>query len=254
MVFLEKREGRKEEIQRLREAGVTDFVVAGGDGTVNEVAASLLYSSARLGILPSGSGNGLARDLGLPMEMERALEVIRAGRVRTIDAGSLNGKPFFCTAGIGFDAVCAHDFAGGKHARGFWNYVRVIFRNYFNYGSVLALADGEERAFFSLTFANAGQFGNNAYIAPDARPDDGYLDCAVILPHPKLYFAELSWRLVRKTLGAFPYFRTWRFKECVLTDLSDLCIHIDGEAVTLDTPRVEVKVMEKALNVVVPSD
>ncbi len=249
VVFLEDLEGREKQIRNYLDQGITDFAVAGGDGTVNEVASVLMQTSARLGIIPSGSGNGLARDLGLPLDPDRALEAIRYGQVKAIDVGQLNGMPFFCTAGIGFDAVCAHDFAEGGHSRGLRNYVKVIFRNYFSYRPVEMVIRGEKQRLFSLTFANAGQFGNNAYIAPDARPDDGYLDCAMILPHSHWYGISLGWRLVRKTLGTFPYFKTYRFKECVLTDISDRRIHLDGEARMLNTNTIEVKVIEKALKV-----
>jgi len=250
VVFLEDLEGREERIKGYLACGVQDFVVAGGDGTVNDVACLLTGTPARLGIIPLGSGNGLARDLGLPMHPARALEVIRKGKIRTIDVGLLNDRPFFCTAGIGFDALCAHDFASGKHARGLWNYVKIVFLNYFSYQPVSLELEGNWQEFFSLTFANAGQFGNDAYIAPEATPDDGYLDCAMILPHPRSRFAALGWRLIRKKLGTFRYFRTYRFKECVLTNISDMRIHIDGEAVKLDTRTIKVKILEKALNVI----
>ncbi len=250
VVFLEELNDREKQIKSYLARGVHDFVVAGGDGTVNDVASVLMQTPARLGIIPSGSGNGLARDLGLPLHPARALEVIRKGKVRAIDVGLLNNKPFFCTAGIGFDAICAHDFAKGDHSRGLWNYVKIVFRNYFTYQPVSLEVKGSRREFFSLTFANAGQFGNDAYIAPEASPDDGYLDCAMILPHPRFRFVSLGWRLVRKTLGSFPYFRTYRFKECVLTGISDRRIHMDGEPVTLETGTVEVRILERALNMI----
>ncbi|MBX2954196.1 MAG: diacylglycerol kinase [Leadbetterella sp.] len=250
VIILDELEGRNDYIKYLMGLGVRDFVVAGGDGTVNEVAAVLMNTSARMGIIPSGSGNGLARDLGLPLDSEKAMEVIRQKKVRTIDVGLLNDRPFFCTAGIGFDALCAFDFATKKHSRGLWNYVKIIFGNYFSYKPVSVVVDGKRSSYFSITFANAGQFGNNAYIAPDARPDDGWLDCAMILPHPRYRFAELGWRLVRKTLGNFHYFRTSRFKSGSFMDISDRRVHIDGESVTLDTSSVEVKIVEKALNVI----
>lgn len=250
VVFLEDLEGREERIKDYLEKGVLDFVVAGGDGTVNEVASLLMNTPARLGIIPSGSGNGLARDLGLPMQPDKALEVIRQGKVRTIDVGLLNNRPFFCTAGIGFDALCAYDFAHSHHSRGLWNYVKIIFKNYFSYQPVSAVMEGKRGEYFSITFANAGQFGNDAYIAPAATPDDGWLDCAMILPHPRYRFAELGWRLIRKSLGSFGYFRTTRIKTGSLTGLSDNRIHIDGESARLDSPVLEVKIVEKALNVI----
>lgn len=250
VVFLEELKDRVERIRGYLEEGVLDFVVAGGDGTVNEIASLLMKTPARLGIIPCGSGNGLARDLGLPMHPDKALEVIRQGKVRTIDVGLLNDRPFFCTAGIGFDALCAFDFAHTDHSRGLWNYVKIIFKNYFSYQPVSVVADGKQGTFFSVTFANAGQFGNDAYIAPEATPDDGWLDCAMILPHPRYRFAELGWRLMRKNLGGFEYFRSSRFKTAHLTGLTDTKIHIDGESDCLKSPSLEVKIAEKALNVI----
>lgn len=249
VVFLEDYEGRDERVKAYLADGVKDFVVAGGDGTVNDLGRLLMHTGARLGIVPLGSGNGLARDLGLPMEVEHALQVIRKGKTRVIDVGILNSRPFFCTAGLGFDALCAYDFAHKKHSRGLWNYIKIIFENYFTYPGSTALMGGEEVKYFSLTFANAGQFGNEAYIAPHARLDDGFLDCALILPHPKFRFLELGLRLMRKTLDRFPYFKTHTFKTLSLENTGQLYVHIDGESVNLSENKIEVKVAEKALNV-----
>jgi diacylglycerol kinase (ATP) len=247
--FLERYEGRDERVKSYLSQGVKDFVVAGGDGTVNDLGRLLMHTDARLGIVPLGSGNGLARDLGLPMEKEHALQVIRKGKTRRIDVGLLNDRPFFCTAGLGFDALCAYDFAHTQHSRGLWNYIKIIFQNYFTYRGSYARMGGEEVKYFSLTFANAGQFGNEAYIAPHARLDDGFLDCALILPHPKYRFAELGFHLMKKSLDRFPYFKTHTFKSMALENTGKLFVHIDGESVNLSDHRIEVKVAEKALNV-----
>ncbi len=183
------------------------------------------------------------------MDPEHALQVIRKGKTREIDVGLLNGRPFFCTAGLGFDALCAYDFAHKEHSRGLWNYIKIILGNYFSYRGSRAIMGGEEVNYFSLTFANAGQFGNEAYIAPHARVDDGMLDCAMILPHPKYRFAELGLRLMRKTLDRFPYFKTHTFKTMSLENAGQVYVHIDGESVNLSENKIEVKIAEKALNV-----
>ncbi|ADQ19107.1 diacylglycerol kinase catalytic region [Leadbetterella byssophila DSM 17132] len=251
VIFEEAYDGRAERILNYLEQGITEFVVAGGDGTVNDIAKLLVHTNASMGIIPLGSGNGLARDLGLPTEPLEALSVVSNGTVRAIDVGYLNGKPFFCTAGVGFDALCAHDFAKKKHSRGLWNYIKIIFERYFSYTGIEARYQNGIKRYFSITFANAGQFGNNAYIAPHARVDDGLLDCAMILPHPKWRFADLGIRLISKRLNGFPYFEHLNFKDLKLEDLSDLHAHIDGEAVDLEGPTVHVKIEEKALKVII---
>lgn len=249
--FVETLAGREKIINDFLKTGVEDFVVIGGDGTVNGVASLLMNTNARLGIVASGSGNGLARDLGLPMNFEIALERIKNGTVRTIDAGLLNNLPFFCTAGVGFDAICAYDFAHKKHRRGLWNYVKIILANYFSFKSICVTLSNEKQFLFSLTFANASQFGNNAFIAPNARLNDGLLDYSVILPHSKMSAFTVAFRLMKGTLGSSRYFKTKQFKEIKVTKISDRRIHIDGESRLLEEDSIEVKVIEKALNVIV---
>jgi diacylglycerol kinase (ATP) len=123
--------GHAKEIAGIAKTNMTDVVVvAGGDGTINEAAGSLINSSIKFGIIPMGSGNGLARHLSIPMNTKNAIKVIRSLKTLTIDAGIVNDQPFFCTAGIGFDAYIGHEFMHGK-ARGLYGYVNHIIREYF---------------------------------------------------------------------------------------------------------------------------
>lgn len=251
VVFIEDLKERELKINEYIKNGIRDFVAVGGDGTVNDVASILVNTPARLGIIPAGSGNGLARDLGLSMIFEDALDIIKAGNERKIDVGLLNAKPFFCTAGIGFDAVCAYDFATKKHSRGLWNYVKIILTNYFSYKSVRLKLNGSEKEVFSMTFANARQFGNNAFIAPQAKPDDGFIDCAMIEPHSGFFAFSIALSLMRGSLDKSRYYKTDRLKGYTLTDISDRRIHLDGESVVLQEDKINVSILEGALNVIV---
>ncbi len=159
----------------------------GGDGTVNEVASALVGSSTALGIIPGGSGNGLARELGLPLTAEAALHAALASSPRVIDAGQLDGRWFFSLAGIGFDAHVAAAFDRHQGRRGFANYVRITVRELRRYKCATYRVNGGAgvRALL-VTFANSGQFGNGARIAPDARIDDGQLDLVVFRERSRL--------------------------------------------------------------------
>jgi len=161
--------------------GARLVIAWGGDGTVNEVASALVSGSTALGIVPSGSGNGLARELTVSHQPERAIvEALRAS-TRQIDAGELGGRLFFNLAGLGFDAHVAacfdHDSSG---QRGLRTYVRLTMREMFRYPAGTYCLDGLDidRALL-VTIANSGQFGNGARVAPSARVDDGLLDLVV---------------------------------------------------------------------------
>lgn len=250
-IFIDKIEGRELAIRDHLNKGVKDFVAVGGDGTVNDVASLLVNTNGRLGIIPVGSGNGLARALGIPLDTKRALARVFSGNTRVIDIGLINGKPFFCTAGIGFDAICAHGFASGNHRRGLWNYVKIVLKNYFTSEPISLVVDGKETKLFSLTFANANQYGNNAYIAPSAILDDELLDCSTVNPHSKSLAAVFGFKLMNGTLDTFKYYENRKAEHFLVTGISDRRIHVDGEARMLDSDEMVVDVLPKALNVIV---
>ena len=150
------------------ERGVNRIIAIGGDGTINETAQALRRSATALGIVPIGSGNGLARHLGIPLNPMKAIDRALNGRPVVIDSGEINEHPFFCTAGLGFEAYVAHAFAR-QPVRGLPTYVRTAFRAFWAYKPLRFALDGQQKELFSLTFANAGQFGNNAWMAPTAN-------------------------------------------------------------------------------------
>lgn len=176
-------------VNELLKREFTKIIAVGGDGTVNEVAKALTGNKAAFGIIPCGSGNGLARFLQIPLKPKEAIELINSGIVSQIDYGMINDNPFFCTCGVGFDAHVGSKFASSVN-RGFYTYIRESLLSFLSYKpkKYKIQVDDEEivtRAFL-VAVANAGQYGNDAYIAPSADIQDGLLDVSVIIPFPKI--------------------------------------------------------------------
>lgn len=178
-------------------------LTAGGDGTVNEVAKVLVNTDTTLGIIPFGSGNGLARELNIPMDSEKAIDIILKGNSRTIDYGVANDHIFFCTCGFGFDAFISDRFAEEKK-RGPLGYVRNILESAVDFKSEeyeITHDEGTitERAFV-LTCANASQYGNEAYIAPGASMDDGKMNVSILKPLNALEIPQTTLQLFTKNI------------------------------------------------------
>ena len=230
------------------------IVVAGGDGTINEAAGAIINTDTVLGILPTGSGNGLARHLSIPMNIPKACTLIRQGRTFTIDAGMANDHLFFCTAGVGFDAYIGHEFARGK-SRGLYGYVNHVIREYFRYRSrsyeVGTGENLEDREAFIITVANAGQYGNNAYIAPHANIADGYLDLCVVRNFPKLRAIKMGIQLFNKTISRSPYYSTEKIQSIRIGMKGEGFYHLDGEVFPLNS-RLDISVVPRCLKVIVP--
>ena len=206
-VLVTERPGHARELtQALLAQGVTTVVAWGGDGTVNEVASALAFRDATLAVIPSGSGNGLARELQIPFDPERALAVALGERACRIDAGELDGRLFFNVAGIGLDARVAHRFAAdGLVRRGFFRYVQIAMQELFTYtpDCYTVVTDAAEVRVEALliAIANGRQYGNGAIIAPAARLDDGRLDVVVVagrsplaalLQAPRLFMGQIA--------------------------------------------------------------
>jgi YegS/Rv2252/BmrU family lipid kinase len=242
-------------VQKVAE-GYHNIVAVGGDGTVNEVASALVNTPARLGIIPAGSGNGLARHLHIPISVSDALKVLRDPVIRAIDVGQVNERYFFCTCGTGFDASVGKKFAH-EPKRGMVSYVRATIHQYITYSPKKYVLKTENKKVklkaFLVTFANSGQYGNNAYIAPNALIDDGFLDLCVLRPFPKTSTLELGLRLFFKNIDQSPYLEVMRVKKATLKrkNKQKITLHLDGEPVTLKR-KLKVKVIPSALNVMTP--
>ena len=238
------------------EAGAAAVIAVGGDGTVNEVATGLLHTNTALGIVPFGSGNGLARHLGIPVDTVAALKLLNELHTSTIDGALANGRPFFCTAGLGFDAHIGKLFAGGKR-RGFVNYVRLALQEFASFSSqeYTIEIDGKQlsRKCFVTTLANAGQYGNNAYISPEADIQDGLIDLCLMRPFPVLMVLPIGFRLFQRTLHRSPYMEIMRGKHIKISCTQSDAMHLDGEFLQMKNV-LEVKVIPQCLKVIVPSE
>lgn len=234
--------------------GVAIVVAVGGDGTVNEVARGLLHTEAALAILPKGSGNGLARHLGIPMGLDGALRVINKANITTIDSGQINGHPFFTTAGIGFDAYISSVFAGNKK-RGLQTYVELVMKEVLNYKHlpVIASINGNtlDTDCFVMAFANAAQYGNNAYIAPNADIQDGLLDVCLVRRLDLIKALNLSYCMLTKQLAnadSAEYFQTDRVN---VQAEEEMMYHADGDYLG-KAQTFEVSMVPQSLRVLVP--
>ena len=165
--------------------GVDVVVAVGGDGTVNEVGRALVHTGTALGVVPCGSGNGFARHLGIPIGIKSAIEFINKAQPVDVDYGKINGQPFFCSCGMGFDAVVSSDFAKGK-ARGVFNYIRYSLLDWVKYKPETYVVETEEMKetfeAFVIACGNASQYGNNAYITPFASMRDGMATVSILSP------------------------------------------------------------------------
>ncbi|MCE6989098.1 diacylglycerol kinase family protein [Dyadobacter sp. CY323] len=251
ILFTEERSHATELVKsNLTQGNWKAIVAVGGDGTVNEIAQALVGSDTPIGILPLGSGNGLARHLGIPLTLESSLEKLFDGIPITIDSAQLNDIPFFCTAGMGFDAYVGYLFSQQKE-RGLATYVNVSFKSYWSYVPQKMLVNGEQTNAFSLSFANAGQFGNNAWIAPHANLQDGFLDVCTISPFPKWYGTSLAYQLFTRQMRPSRFIDYKSVKEVIVETENPPLIHYDGEPFQMDTTHIKVKVKPQSLRVVV---
>ena len=254
-VFVTERPGHARELAGagLRR-GVTIFVAWGGDGTVNEIGSALVGSDATLAIVPSGSGNGLARELGVPLDPAAAFHVVFEGRSRLIDAGELDGHLFFNIAGIGLDARVAHRFAeGGLERRGFLRYLELAAREVasFTPQEYVLTADGRDRNVRPLliAIANARQYGNGALIAPEALLDDGKLDLVVVDYLPAWKVLMHAPKLFAGTVAQVPGVSITKTSTLGITSDAALVYHVDGEP-HVGAPRVNARVHSRALRVI----
>ncbi|WP_091840532.1 diacylglycerol/lipid kinase family protein [Prevotella sp. ne3005] len=215
-----------------------DVVVAvGGDGTVNEVARSLVHTQTALAIIPCGSGNGLARHLCLPLDVKKAIGIINSYNVETFDYGVINGMPFFCTCGMGFDAFISLKFAeAGK--RGPITYAENVLKEGLNYKPETYEVEDETGAkrykAFLIACANASQYGNNAYIAPGATMKDGEMDVIIMEPFTALDAPQIAADLFMKTLGNNSKIKTFRTKSLHIHRNEPGAIHYDGDPIMTD--------------------
>ncbi len=233
-----------------------DIVVAiGGDGTVNEVARGLVNRRTKLGIIPVGSGNGLARHLKIPISYQKAAEVIMKENVQKIDAGKINDQIFFCTAGLGFEALIGDRFNSAP-TRGLITYMEFCAKEYVKYNREVYDIEIAGNIYhykaFLITLANSSQWGNNAFIAPDANISDGMIDVAVWKRAPLVSMPLLTMGLFLKTIRYSEYIDRFRCKELKITRSGNGLIQFDGESKMMGS-QINVSVLSHAVNAIVPT-
>lgn len=216
-----------------------DVVVAvGGDGTVNEVARSLVHTGTALGIIPCGSGNGLARHLCIPIDLRKSISIINHCQIEQFDYGVINGLPFFCTCGMGFDAFISMKFAeAGK--RGPITYVENVLKEGLRYKpetyEIIDENGTQSYKAFLIACANASQYGNNAYIAPGATMKDGKMDVIIMEPFDALEAPQIAADLFMKTLGNNSKIKTFRTSHITIHRKEPGAIHYDGDPIVTNS-------------------
>lgn len=218
-------------------AGYGCVLACGGDGTVNETARALCGTSTAMAILPAGSGNGLARHLGIPMDVKFALDIVEQGNVVASDYGTVNDRPFFCTFGMGFDAAVSHRFAR-MHRRGLMSYVKSALTEYVQYRpqTYTLSANGKiltEKAFL-VAVCNASQWGNNAYIAPHASITDGLLDITIVHSGSPIDAAVMGMDIFTGMINKNTMVHCFRAPAVVIYRSAPGEAHIDGEPMMMD--------------------
>lgn len=233
------------------------IIAVGGDGIVNEVAAGMMSTSAAIGIIPAGSGNAVANHFTIPLGQKEAIECINGLHFSTVDTALVNGIPFLAVAGTGFDAEVATMFAHSKK-RGFFSYIYLSAKKYFTYkpSEYELLIDGKSyrRTAFVISVANSSQYGNNAYIAPQASTKDGLLDVCIIKPFSFFAGIALLWRLFRKTLNRSPNVEIIRGKNIEIRKAiagEKLCLHYDGEPGG-EVDSIKLSVQPRTLRIITP--
>ncbi len=249
-------------LKKIEEENITDIIVCGGDGTVNQIANAVMGTKIRIGIIPMGSGNGLALAAKISKNYIRALNIIFKGNSSFIDAFYINNKFSCMLCGLGFDAQVAHDFAKQKK-RGLVTYIKQSTKNFFKatpypFNIFIDKKHFSTEAFF-ISIANSNQFGNNFTIAPKASLSDGLLDIVIVNKMSKL---RLVWSVLKQIkLGQVRiyedkkyhhneilYFQTKKIK---IENLLNAPLHIDGDPAETAT-EFEIEIIPKAINLLMP--
>jgi YegS/Rv2252/BmrU family lipid kinase len=234
--------------------GFRVVAAVGGDGTVNEVARGLLGTKSALAIIPKGSGNGLARHLNISMQVSQALKDLSTSHFSRIDSCTINGHPFFCTAGLGFDGYISSVFANNSK-RGLRSYLELVLKEFLKFkpgkATVQLNQENFETPCFVLTFANASQYGNNAYIAPMADIRDGLLDVCLIRDLSFRKALAVSYGLLTKSIATTGHADFFTSHEISVRTEKPMPFHADGEYVG-EASEFHVQIKPLSLEVLTP--
>ena len=233
--------------------GVDIVVAVGGDGTVNEIGCGLINTDTAMAILPCGSGNGLARHLGIPTDLRKAVRIINECKIECLDYGMINDRPFFCTCGMGFDAFISMEFAkSGK--RGPVTYAEKILKEWLTYKpqTYIITDENNEQKHEALlvSCANASQYGNNAYIAPCASMKDGVMDVVIMEPFNVLDAPYIGMDMFNKTLDRNNKIKTFRTSKLTIKREHEGVVHYDGEPLIMGKD-INISIIKGGINVVI---
>ena len=238
--------------------GIDIVVAVGGDGTINEVARSIVHTNTALGIIPCGSGNGLARHLCIPLDPRKAISLINRACIESLDYGVINDLPSFCTCGMGFDAFISLKFAGaGK--RGPLTYIENVLKEGLKYKPETYEVEIEDEKepkkynAFLIACANASQYGNNAYIAPKATMTDGLMDVIIMEPFTAFDAPQISIDIINKTLDKNSKIKTLRAKRIHIHRSQPGAIHYDGDPI-MTGKDVDVHIEERGIRIIINPD
>lgn len=235
------------------ENGIDIVVAIGGDGTINEIARSLVNTDTIMGIIPCGSGNGLARHLQIPLDYTKAIHLINDLQYIKIDYGKINKKPFFCTCGMGFDASVSFKFLNSSK-RGVLTYIDNALQALINYKPETYIIEDEEGKHrykaFLITCANASQYGNNIYIAPHASMSDGLMDITIIEPFTVVDIPQIAYQLFSGKMSGSDKIKTFRAKKITIIREKEGIIHCDGDP-RADKKTLNVEIFPKALKIII---
>lgn len=228
------------------------IVAVGGDGTINEVASKVVQSDKVLGIIPQGSGNGLARFLKIPLQTKKAIQLLNSYNIKQIDTAVLNGKPFFNMAGMGFDAQLSAVFAGNK-SRGLKTYIELGLKEMTSYKSqpYELEIDGKvySRKAFAISIANSSQYGNNVYISPKSSLTDGFLDICIVKPFPLYKLPLLAYHMLRATTDQSDMVEIIRGQQIQIKRIQEAAIHLDGEPLFMGKD-IAIHIVPLSLNII----
>ncbi len=252
-----ERAGHAVELAHGCVADAVDIVVAvGGDGTVNEVARALVHTGTALGIIPCGSGNGLARHLRIPTNPVKAVELINRCNIEALDYGVVNDLPFFCTCGMGFDAFISLKFAGAGR-RGPITYAENVLREGLKYKpetyEVEDATGAKKYKAFLIACANASQYGNNAYIAPNATMTDGLMDVVIMEPFTAFDAPQISIDMFNRTLDQNSKIKAFKASRIHIHRNEPGAIHYDGDPIMTGRD-IDVHIEQRGIRIITNPD
>lgn len=228
-----------------------DIICAvGGDGTVHEIAVSLIHSKVKLAIIPCGSGNGFARHFKISERIRKSIEIINQGNFSLIDTATVNDHPFIQVAGIGYDAKIAFDIVNNRF-RGLFKYILLIVKSYFSFKGVRLEMNGKKDNFFIATIANTKEYGNGFQISPTSKADDGKLELILVKKPPVYDFPWMTLRFLLGTSSQSNYVETIQVEEITFSTNSKH-FQMDGEGFLNKFAKLHFQIVPNSLYVIHP--